>query len=220
MPTSTSAFAQAREQRKPLLLYWGAGWCPPCNHLKSTLFNRQDFAERARSFVPVFVDGDGRGAQQLGARFNVRGYPTVVLLDAGGVELTRLPGEVDAPQVMAVLQAGLAGGRPVKAVLADVRAGKPVAAGEWRMLAFYSWATDEAQLVPADERPALLAELAARCPPSEGDAANPAAAEGAGRERRRQRDEGRRRGARTGLEAARRRRGDAGTDGRGDQCRA
>lgn len=165
------AFAQAREQRKPLLLYWGASWCPPCNHLKSTLFNRQDFAEQARSFVPVFVDGDAAGAQRLGARFKVRGYPTLVLLDAGGVELTRLPGEVEARQVMEVLQAGLGGGRPAKAVLADARAGKPLAAGEWRMLAFYSWGTDQAQLVPESERAGLLAELAARCPPAERDAA-------------------------------------------------
>jgi hypothetical protein len=65
------------------------------------------------------------GAQKLGQRFKVSGYPTVVLFGADGTEITRLPGEADAPQVMAVLQLGLAGGRPVKAVLADALAGKP-----------------------------------------------------------------------------------------------
>ena len=49
---------------------------------------------------------------------------------------------------MAVLQLGLAGGRPVKAVLADaLRRQAAVSANEWRMLAFYSWDTDEQQLV-------------------------------------------------------------------------
>ena len=164
-------FAQARAARKPLLLYWGASWCPPCNQLKATLFNRQDFIERAKGFVAVHLDGDGPGAQKLGGRFKVRGYPTMILFSPDGVEITRLPGEADAPQVMAVLQLGLAGGRPARAVLADARAGKPVSGAEWRMLAWYGWHIDEAQLVPAAERPALLAQLSSACPPAEAEAA-------------------------------------------------
>jgi thioredoxin-like negative regulator of GroEL len=165
------AFAQARGEKKPLLLYWGAKWCPPCNQLKATLFNRQDFIERSRGFVAVNIDGDLPGAQKLGARFKVRGYPTLVLLRPDGTEVTRLPGEADAPQVMALLQQGLAGGRPVKAVLADARAGKALGANEWRALALYSWDTDYEQLVPEAERPAVLAQLSAACPAGEAEAA-------------------------------------------------
>ena len=165
------AFARALGEGKPVLVYWGASWCPPCNQLKATLFNRQDFIERSRSFVAVAIDGDLPGAQKLGARFKVRGYPTMILFTPDGHEITRLPGEADAPQVLALLQAGLAGGRPVKAVLADAKAGRTLPAGEWRMLAFYSWDTDEQQLVPAHERPTLLATLAAACPAGEREAA-------------------------------------------------
>ena len=164
------ALAQASAEHKPLLLYWGAAWCPPCNHLKATLFNRADFIARTRGLVAVNIDGDLPGAQKLGARFKVRGYPTLILMAADGTELTRLPGEADAPQVLNALQLGLAGGRPVKAVLADARAGKPVSGPEWRLLAFYAWDVDEAQLVGANERPALLAQLAAAAPASEAAA--------------------------------------------------
>ena len=158
------AFAQARSEKKPVLLYWGATWCPPCNQLKATLFNRQDFAELSRHFVAVHVDGDRPGAQKLGSRFKVSGYPTVVLFGADGQEITRLPGEVDAPQVMAVLQAGLAAGRPVKALLADALGARPLSTNEWRSLAFYSWETDEQQLISKADLPGTLARLAAASP--------------------------------------------------------
>ena len=62
------AFAQATAQKKPVLLYWGATWCPPCNQMKATLFNRQDFAAQSKHFVAVFVDGDRPAAQKLERR--------------------------------------------------------------------------------------------------------------------------------------------------------
>ena len=163
------AFSQARAARQPVLLYWGASWCPPCNQLKATLFNRQDFAALAKSFVAVSVDGDRPGAQKLARRFKVSGYPTMVLFSSDGTEITRLPGEVDAPQVLAVLQQGLAGGRAVKAVLADALAGEPLPPADWRMLAFYSWETDEQQLVPRAEVAATLVQLAVAAPAADAE---------------------------------------------------
>ena len=167
-----AAFARAAAQKKPVLMYWGASWCPPCNQLKATLFNRQDFATLSQHFVAVHVDGDRPGAQRVSTRFKVSGYPTVVLFTPDRQEITRLPGEADAAQVMAVLQGGLNDGRPAQAVLADALAGKPLAAADWRVLAFYSWETSESSLVPKAETAPTLARLAAAhaaLPAADGD---------------------------------------------------
>ena len=168
-----AAFTLARAEKKPVFVYWGAKWCPPCNQVKATLFNRQDFIERSRAFVAVYVDGDSPGAQKLGTRFRIRGYPTMLLFTPDGRELTRLPGEVDAAQYTQVLTLGMnAAQRPVKAVLADARAGaSALTANDWRLLAFYSWDTDEQQLVTKAELPAVLKQIAARCPADQAETA-------------------------------------------------
>ena len=160
-----AAFADAKSANKPVFVYWGAKWCPPCNQVKATLFNRQDFIERSRAFVPVYIDGDSPGAQKLGSRFAVRGYPTMVLFNPAGAEVTRLPGEVDAAQYTQVLTLGISAQRPVKAVLADARTGNAgLSANDWKLLAFYSWETDEQQVLPKAQSVAVLRQLAQGCP--------------------------------------------------------
>src|SRR5437588_630771 len=84
MPAATDAdvdkaFALGKQSGKPVFLYWGAVWCPPCNQVKATLFSRPDFVERSHAFVPVYVDGDKPAAQKIAARFKVSGYPTMIL---------------------------------------------------------------------------------------------------------------------------------------------
>jgi thioredoxin-like negative regulator of GroEL len=165
-----AAFAFAKTHNKPLFLYWGASWCPPCNQVQATIFNRQGFIERSRFFVPVHIDGDSAGAQKLGERFKVRGYPTMILFKPDGSEITRLPGEVDADRYLQTLTLGISANRPVKQTLQAALAGARLTADEWRLLAYYSWDTDEQQLVGSKELSSALKRLAAACPP--GDSAN------------------------------------------------
>jgi thioredoxin-related protein len=168
-----AAFAAAKAANKPVFLYWGAVWCPPCNQVKATIFNRQDFVDRSRFFVPVYLDGDTKSAQKLGARFKVSGYPTMILFKPDGTEITRLPGEVDADQYMRVLALGMSGARPVKETLAAALApGAKLTAEEWRLLAYYSWDTDEQQVLPKDKVPATLQRLAQACPADQRETAS------------------------------------------------
>ena len=170
-----AAFASAKAQNKPVFLYWGAVWCPPCNQVKATIFSRQDFIERSRFFVPVYIDGDSASAQRLGDRFKVSGYPTMILFTPDGSEITRLPGEVEVDQYMRVLAMGMNGARPVKdtiaAALSPGAAGSALSADDWRMLAYYSWDTDENTLVAAKALAPTLERLAKACPDTQPDTA-------------------------------------------------
>jgi thiol-disulfide isomerase/thioredoxin len=160
------AFALAKQSGKPVFLYWGAVWCPPCNQVKATLFNRPDFIERSRAFVPVYVDGDKPGAQKVASRFKVSGYPTMILFKPDGSEITRLPGEVDPQRYLITLASALDAQVPVKDLVDRALGRQSLTSEQWRLLAFYSWETDHQQLVKAADLPRRLTDLAAAVPPN------------------------------------------------------
>jgi thioredoxin-like negative regulator of GroEL len=168
-----AAFVAAKAGNRPVFLYWGAVWCPPCNQVKATIFNRQDFIERSRFFVPVYIDGDSPSAQRLGTRFKVSAYPTMILLKPDGSEITRLPGEVEAEQYMRVLTLGMNGARPVKETMAAAlaRGDAKLKPEDWRMLAYYSWETDEQQLLSKEKLASTLQRLALACPADQPETA-------------------------------------------------
>jgi thiol-disulfide isomerase/thioredoxin len=161
-----AAFAAAKSADKPVFLYWGAEWCPPCAQIKSTIFNKREFQERSRLFVPVYLDGDTPSAQKHGERFGVVGYPTMILFRPDGTEITRLPGGVDVARYATILDVALQDARPVKDIVAAAQAGDPVPANDWRLLAYYSWGTDvDGRALPQEQRLPAFRTLAARCPP-------------------------------------------------------
>jgi thioredoxin-like negative regulator of GroEL len=140
-----AAFAHAQSQGKPLFLYWGAEWCPPCHYLKTKIFTRPEFLARMKEFVPVYLDGDEESAQTLGEKLGVKGYPTVIIFSAAGEEMTRMPSTLPVEQYAEVLDRAVSMTRPLKQILAAVLAGGPAdaPATDLNLLAFYSWDQDD-----------------------------------------------------------------------------
>jgi hypothetical protein len=160
-----AAFKLAAGNGRPLFLYWGASWCPPCNRVKADIFSRADFAQRMRNLLPFWLDGDAPGAQALAAQYRLRSYPTLVLFSPEGREITRLPCELDGERFIAALDVALAAqhtaAESLHAALSGARA---LEEAEWSLLSLYSWDTDEGKLSTPAEQPAVLARLATMCP--------------------------------------------------------
>jgi hypothetical protein len=159
-----AAFKLAVSVDRPLFLYWGAGWCPPCNRVKADLFSQPEFAERMRGLLPFHLDGDAPGAQALAAQYKLRSYPTMVLYASDGREITRLPCELDGERFIEALDLALwARHTAAESLQAALSGSRALDEDEWELLSLYSWDTDEGQLLPAAEQPAVLARLAQAC---------------------------------------------------------
>jgi thioredoxin-related protein len=100
-----AAKEQAKKENKAVLIdFTGSEWCGFCKKLKAAVFDKADFQKFAeKNFVlveldyPPFVKKKVPAAVQkdnekLRQKFNVEGYPTVVVLDSNGKELGRLEG--------------------------------------------------------------------------------------------------------------------------------
>ncbi len=145
------AFAMAKESGKPIYLYWGAVWCPPCHAISATVFKSPEFLERSKLFVPVYLDGDTENAQMYGEEFGVRGYPTMIVFNSEGDELTRIPGGIDLQAYANILDLTLGESSSVTELVASLAADEmALSANDCTLLAYYSWGQDSTILGDMD----------------------------------------------------------------------
>ncbi len=158
------AFIVAKRENRPVLIYWGAEWCPFCHTLKSTVFSRPDFIAKSKLFLPVYLDGDDEGAQKWGDEFHIQGYPTLIVLDADRHELIRLGAGRDVAQYAAALDVALENVQPVDALLQSASAGRTLSIEECRRLAYNSWELDTLEATRYGAQAEALTAAASGCP--------------------------------------------------------
>lgn len=158
------AFTVAKRENRPVLLFWGAKWCPYCQTLKSTVFPRPDFIAKSHLFLPVYLDGDDEGAQKWGEQFGIQGYPTLIVLDADRHEIIRLGAGRDVSQYATVLDLALDNIQPAEALLQTADEGRVLTESECRRLAYNSWDLDALNAGSYAARAQQLQAASAQCP--------------------------------------------------------
>ena len=84
-----TAFNEASQASKPILIYWGATWCQPCNHLKGQIIQHPAFRDRHRGVGEDLHRWQTAQSQAWGEKFGIINYPTVLLLDPTATERQR-----------------------------------------------------------------------------------------------------------------------------------
>lgn len=95
------AQAKAKAEGKKIFMDCYTSWCGPCRMMAANIFTKQDVGEcyNAR-FVCVKYDMEQGEGIQLAKRFQVRAFPTMLILDADGKVLDTIVGSCSGDELI------------------------------------------------------------------------------------------------------------------------
>ena len=151
--------AASPEERKPVVLAFGAEWCGWCRKMELDTFPSAEVAAVADRFLWVKVDVDENEA--LSARFRVRGLPHTFVLNADDRAIASHPGYLPADEFVEFLNEALRNPQPIEDVLGDLLAALDDAEGDEPRTAAVQKLIEYLSRSERAERTLALAELAA-----------------------------------------------------------
>ena len=92
---SRENLVKAREDSRPVFIYFHADWCEPCRELDAKTYTDPEVVRLARRFMMLKADltaGDDPAVELLMERYRIRGVPTLVFLRPDGGEMASLRG--------------------------------------------------------------------------------------------------------------------------------
>jgi thiol:disulfide interchange protein len=107
--TLDEALVKAKKGDKLVLANMTAIWCPSCRKLDREVFsNEQVKAAMAKDFVFARIEYDAKEGEDFMAKYQVYGFPTLVILNSEGDKLHHLPLTFDPETFASLLSKAIA----------------------------------------------------------------------------------------------------------------
>ena len=106
--TMQEALALAGKEKKMIFIDFYTTWCGPCKMMSSEVFTQEQVGTYFnRVFVNMKVDAEKGEGVELAKKYQVRAYPTFVVLRADGTEVYRTSGARPAEEFIDKIRKGI-----------------------------------------------------------------------------------------------------------------
>lgn len=101
------ALTAAKKEKKLVFVDFYTTWCGPCKKMAKTVFPMEEVgAYMNKTFVPLKLDAENE-APDLAKKFGVNAYPTYIIFDGDGKEVTRFSGSMEGPEFIEKLKCAI-----------------------------------------------------------------------------------------------------------------
>ncbi len=99
------ALAKAKSEEKLVFVDVGAYWCPPCQKLDEQVFIEPEVGKAlAEGYVALHIDAEKGEGPEVVREYDVLAYPTMLVLEPGGVEKGRVVDFLRPEKLLAALE--------------------------------------------------------------------------------------------------------------------
>ncbi|MFZ3058996.1 MAG: thioredoxin family protein [Candidatus Methanoperedens sp.] len=83
---------------KPVIIDFFADWCPPCIAMEEGTYPEPMVVSEMKDFIAIKVDTQKR--IDIESKYGITYYPTIIILDSKGKEVSRHIGYLDPPEMV------------------------------------------------------------------------------------------------------------------------
>jgi thiol:disulfide interchange protein DsbD len=98
-PFTEVAYESSLKNNEAMIIDFYADWCIPCKELDALTFSDHNVISQSQRFIMYKADltkSDTPETEAMTKRFNIKGVPTVLIIDANGKERERITGFINA----------------------------------------------------------------------------------------------------------------------------